>query len=306
MASRERERPEFMANRIVHLEIREPSPDPSQSELWVCVHAERHTPTTEVIGRFSGPRCRYATTVEVAYPLRPFTRVPDGLPGIARRVVIPEPSFWEPESPFLYEGTIELWDDHQVCDRAQVRRGLRSLQLGRGGLRVNGRPLVLQGRMVDHFDDGRSQMLRSEGVNLLVAPVSQNNVEMWDVADEVGFFVLGSISADTSRMAQTLLVQEHPSALGFVIEEDDLRQPGAADTIATFCRDHPRVHLGIRLRGVHVRPLPAGMHFIVCDADVPFAMSGVGLPKLLWRTSAAAASELSTAPEHPLLGWVEE
>src|SRR5437868_12513844 len=124
-----------MTNRICHIEIRERSADPAQSELWICVHPERETPATEVVGRFTGPHCRYATTVEVAYPLRRFPRVPEGLQGIARRVVIPEPSFWEPESPFLYDGTIELWENGAAIDCVQLRRGLRSFQLGRGGLR---------------------------------------------------------------------------------------------------------------------------------------------------------------------------
>ena len=71
-----------MANRIRRVEIRERLLDPSEPEVWVMVHPERVTPTTEVVGRLMGPRCRFAETVEVAYPLRPFARLPEAVADV--------------------------------------------------------------------------------------------------------------------------------------------------------------------------------------------------------------------------------
>src|SRR4051812_27257434 len=84
--------------------------DPAEPEVWITVTPAFQTPTTDVRGRLMGPRCHYASTVEVAYPLRPFARPPEGLPALARRVVIPEASLWEPQCPFLYQGPVELWE----------------------------------------------------------------------------------------------------------------------------------------------------------------------------------------------------
>src|SRR5206468_2968618 len=58
-------------SRIRQVIVRNRILDPASSELWVTVRVDRRTPTTEVRGRLTGPRCPYATTVEVAYPLRP-------------------------------------------------------------------------------------------------------------------------------------------------------------------------------------------------------------------------------------------
>src|SRR5687768_8525338 len=99
-----------MSNAIRRVVVRDRSLSPSGAELWVTVEAESDAPGAEVRGRLMGPRCLYASTVEVAYPLRPFPRHPEGLPPLTRRVVIPEPSFWDAESPFLYEGPVELWE----------------------------------------------------------------------------------------------------------------------------------------------------------------------------------------------------
>src|SRR5437868_42099 len=140
---RARPRGNLVANRIRRVEIRERLLDPTEPEVWVMVHPERMTPTTEVVGRLMGPRCRFADTVEVAYPLRPFARVPEGLTGLPRRAVIPEASLWEPESPFLYQGPVELWEEGRPSDCLQLSLGLRTITLGPRGLRLNGRAVTL-------------------------------------------------------------------------------------------------------------------------------------------------------------------
>src|SRR5262249_20990251 len=153
-----------MDNRIRQIEVRDRSLVPAEAEVWITVTAERQTPTTELRGRFMGPRCPYASTVEVAYPLRP---LPPGhvseSPGLTRRVVIPEACLWEPESPFLYQGPVELWQDGQRCDRLTLSHGLRSFRLGERGLGVNGRPLMLRGRSVTVCSEEDALALRQAG-----------------------------------------------------------------------------------------------------------------------------------------------
>src|SRR5919201_1885533 len=137
-----------MNNRIHQLEVRDRSTVPAEAEVWITVVPEQVTPATEVRGRLMGPRCPYASTVEVAYPLRPLPRPGATGPGLVRRVLIPEASLWDPESPFLYQGPVELWQDGQRCDQVTVSHGLRTISLGPRGLRWNGRPLALRGREV--------------------------------------------------------------------------------------------------------------------------------------------------------------
>jgi hypothetical protein len=96
-----------------------------EAEVWLLIEAERVTPTTEVRGRLVGPRCPGVTTVEVAYPLRPFARHPAGVPLLSRRVVIPDPSLWEPQHPFVYRAVVELWEGGERCDLREFDYGLR-------------------------------------------------------------------------------------------------------------------------------------------------------------------------------------
>src|SRR5579864_8804454 len=121
-----------MTNRIHHIRVTDTRLDPAEAEVCIGVYPERLTSVTQVRGRLVGPRCPYATTVEVAYPLRELSREYEstGTPRLILRVVIPEASFWDPESPFLYRGPVELWEGGQRCDLVQVTHGLRTLGLG--------------------------------------------------------------------------------------------------------------------------------------------------------------------------------
>src|SRR5262245_22561907 len=155
-----------MTSRILRVELRDHSLDPATAEVRVTVHAE-HAAGAEVRGRLMGPRCRFASTVEVAYHLRP-------LPGgdaLSRRVLLPEASLWEPETPHLYVGPVELWQGGVRVDVVEVRHGLRSLAVGPRGLRVNGKLLALRGRHVETLSEPEALALRQAGVNALVVPV---------------------------------------------------------------------------------------------------------------------------------------
>ena len=155
-----------MDNRIRQITVRNVQLNPAQAEVWITVVPEHQTPTTEVRGRLMGPRCPYASTVEVAYPLRPLSpsQKPTEPGGFTQRVIIPEASLWEPQCPFLYQGPIELWQDGQRRDQVLVRHGLRSFQLKERGLHVNGRPLILHGRAVSACSEDDARGTAADGV----------------------------------------------------------------------------------------------------------------------------------------------
>lgn len=212
-----------MENRIRQIRVSDGQLIPSQSEVWIRVVPEIETPALELRGRLMGPRCPYANTVEVAYPLAkaPPSHVPFGkMPGLIRRVVIPEACLWEPESPFLYEGPIELWQEGQCRDRVKLTHGLRYFLLGQDGLRLNSRPLMLKGRAVSALTEDEARTLRQQGYNLLIVPVQADTLPVWEQADRLGFCVLGRVM-DKSDEALCYLskLADHASCLGWIIEK---------------------------------------------------------------------------------------
>lgn len=109
-----------MDNRILDVELKTVRLNPTEAEVWVMVKAEHVSPTTEIRGRFVGPKSSKHTTIEIAYPLRPFQKKPAELPELAVRAIIPEPSPWKPASPFVYDVLVELWDEGQRCDHRTI------------------------------------------------------------------------------------------------------------------------------------------------------------------------------------------
>jgi hypothetical protein len=201
-----------MTNRILHIELEDHSLVPAQAEVHVTVVPEHIDARTELRGRLMGPRCRFATTIEVAYHLRPLASANE----LVGKVIIPEASLWEPESPHLYVGPIELWQDGVRCDVAQVRHGLRHVAVGPNGLRLNGRLLHLSGQQVSSLNETEALSLRQAGHDLLRAPVSEESRHVWDVADQMGFFVLGTIDERTSPALMATLAR-HASCLGWLL-----------------------------------------------------------------------------------------
>ena len=58
----------------------------------------------QVRGRLMGPRCPGLSTIEIAYHLRPIE------PPVYQ-VLIPEPTLWTPDRPYVYEGPVEWVKD---------------------------------------------------------------------------------------------------------------------------------------------------------------------------------------------------
>jgi hypothetical protein len=238
-----------MDNRIQELRIQDGQLIPAQAEVWTSVVPEKQTPTTELSGRLMGPRCPFSNTVEIAYPLgiAPPSHTPPGLSGLIRRVVIPEACLWEPESPFLYQGLIELWQDGRRCDQVAISRGLRYFLIGKNGLTLNSRPLMLHGQAIVPRKDEEALVLRQQGYNLLIVPIEPDTLAVWERADRLGFFVLGQImdhSEETLRCCS--LISQHTSCLGWLVEKgkhpplDQL--PGAKCLVGLISNANPPQH----------------------------------------------------------------
>lgn len=209
-----------MSGPIQHLRVDDISLAPTQAELRVTVTLDREWRNEEVRGRLMGPRCRFSNTVEIAYPLRPLPSSTPDLRSRAFRVIIPEASWWDLQSPFLYEGPLELWHDEQCIARTWISHGLRSLTLGPKGLRLNGRPVDVMGKEIESATAEDFACWRSEGINLLVASVRVETEVLWLLGDQSGMLVVGRLpdSAPQTR-ERVAILSEHASCLGWLLPE---------------------------------------------------------------------------------------
>jgi hypothetical protein len=249
-----------MTNRLRHVQILTRSLSPVEAVLSVSAQAEQMTPPCELRGRATGPTCPYASTIEVAYPLRPSTN--DEQP--AGRIVIPEPSLWEPLCPFLYYGLIELWQDGEFRDRATIRHGLRSFRIQPHGLFWNGKPLKLKATSRQNLAPNDLPALRSSGFNAILldwpAPA------LVEAAERVGFVVLGRMLSPTHDTSSAM---NSAALLGWVLPTNWRSQ----ESNWTQWLEPQRRIIGAPYDGGQ---LPDGIRFLIGGPDRP-----TGLPRIL-------------------------
>lgn len=242
-----------MTNRILSVSLVNRSLDPASAELSLVVRPECIAPTTELRGRLHGPRCPYAETIEIGYPLLPprpdQARTPETL---SARIAIPEPSFWDPQSPFLYVGNLELWQGGTCHDRVKIVHGMREISLGPRGLRINGRVVSISGREVDQVNKEQARSLHDQGCNLFLISPHTASQEMLELADELGFLLLIKlVSIEECSRDQLSFWLRSPSTLGFLLEDCNLEQhlrQFARGTILVGCSSDGEGRLPIWMR----------------------------------------------------------
>jgi hypothetical protein len=246
---------------------------PTDAEIWVLAEADPALATAEIRGRLVGPTCEYATTIEVAYPLQPFPKLPEGLPPLARRVVIPEPSLWAPPHPFLYHGSVELWAHGACLERREVRHGLRSARLGPDGLVWNGQRLKLNAAERAELLDDQLARLHRDRCNALVLPAQAGT--LWERAERLGFVGIGRL--DSAEELESIHF-DSPACLGWLLPLQLLgRDPAVMEWVKTMSRVHRRF-VGVELEKVPEQNLPDEITFVVGRADLPPIAA---LPRLL-------------------------
>jgi len=99
--------------RIVSLDIEPGRASQASADFVIRVNLDGPAAGCAVAGRVVGPRCPGVSTVEVAYPLVEVARSDT---AVSLKCVIPEPSLWTPEAPFLYAWSIDVEVDGEQTD----------------------------------------------------------------------------------------------------------------------------------------------------------------------------------------------
>lgn len=177
-----------MHTRIRSVTVRPIRLTPTEAELAIDVLcSELHT-TSELRGRLMGPICPYSTTIEVAYPIHSRAHG-HGKPVLHAQCIIPEPAWWDAESPFLYHGPIELWEHESRVESLSLRCGLRHAQWAGEQLIWNGRPVELRSRAITEFEETDLRLLRNRGFNGIIVPAASAK-SAWMIADRIGLLVV--------------------------------------------------------------------------------------------------------------------
>lgn len=101
----------------------------------------------KLTGTVRGPLSRYARTLAADVPLRPRPAMEagDGAEPLLAEATVPDPCFWSPETPYMYEVRVELNCGGQPLGATHRLLGIRTLGAHGGRLMWEGCHWVLRG-----------------------------------------------------------------------------------------------------------------------------------------------------------------
>jgi beta-glucuronidase len=120
---------------------------------------------------------------------------------------VKNPNFWSPNTPFLYDLTVELLKGKVVFDSYSLKIGIRTIEVSGNQLLLNGKPIYLYGfgRHEDFPITGRGyvpaviikdySLMKWIGANSFRTSHYPYSDQMMDLADRLGILVIDEIPA---------------------------------------------------------------------------------------------------------------
>lgn len=124
-----------MTNDIVSLDVFYGDLTVAQAHVYARLPRPADDAGLSLVGQVRGPRCLQAETLPVTSPL---VDLGPG-PTLLARAVIPDPCFWSPDLPAIYDVTVHLLRGREIVATARRELGLRAFG-------VRGRHLALEGK----------------------------------------------------------------------------------------------------------------------------------------------------------------
>ena len=118
---------------------------------------------------------------------------------ISRTIEVAEPRLWSPDDPYLYQTELEV----PGTDRISVTYGIRTIEFdGEKGLRLNGKPIKLNGACVHHdngilgaaaYDEAeyrKARLMKEAGFNAVRTSHNPPSEAFLRACDEIGLLVI--------------------------------------------------------------------------------------------------------------------
>jgi hypothetical protein len=252
-------------NRIGSLRMEIRTLNPAEADVRFHVAVDRPDDRLGLKGRLVGPRCAYASTVEVAYPLS--EAAPGGPNRLSTKVVIPEPNLWEPACPFLYEVTLELFRDQSRIDAITLIVGLRTVAVSGRSFVLNGKRFELKVMEAVHATESDLAPARKQ-FNTVVLPVSHDARPLWHACDQIGLAVLGRVKSQ----AAPELFANHACLVGWLIDADNGFETDSTDLRIAH------VPIGFRFGNDAPAAKPSDADFVIVAPDANEHFQKWGMP----------------------------
>lgn len=243
----------------------------------------------------TGPRCVYARTLPTTY-----VAAPRNEDDASAEILIPDPCYWTPELPFLYELTIGSDEPRRV--------GLRRLSPRGGSLYWEGKRVVLRGCRVGGVSNASVAEVRAAEVALIVPPPTASECA---TADEHGLPLVVDAREDASGGVELVWLGRHAAVAMILVDgaqRDDRERMGLSQSLLVAAV----VHAGA------AAPAPSWCDVVAVELTAgerpPAWLANCGKPVIAIRRGGAYADlhearaacdrlQAELAPEFDLAGY---
>jgi beta-galactosidase len=168
---------------------------------------------------------------------------------------IKDPLRWSPETPHLYKILTEVFDDQKAVDTYETIFGVRTFEVNRNGVFLNGKLYLVKGTanhqdfaglgvaLPDKINEYKIRLLKEMGSNAYRSAHHPPTPELLDICDRVGMLFLDenrllSSSEEGLKDLATMLYRDrnHPSIFMWSMENEESIQgtPMGARILATM------------------------------------------------------------------------
>lgn len=180
----------------------------------------RATPSSELAGLrlagfVRGPRAEGVRTLPTSIDLV------DLGPGesLLARAVVPDPTFWSPDVPAVYDVTVAVRHQQQTIDAVTRCLGIRHFGARGANLYLGGRRWVLRAMMTDRIDSDDVDSLRTTNASIVsMAPHEQ----VCELASRCGVTVAALLAGTESSIRGELLRLSSWPAVAIAIIDGDV------------------------------------------------------------------------------------
>ncbi len=130
--------------------------------------------------------------------------------------LIEKPALWSAETPYLYVVKLMLYSGKTLIQAKQFRFGFRSIEIKDTRFLINGRPIKFKGVNRHDFDPEKAWgiaketrltdllIMKAHNINAIRTAHYPNHPHLYDLADELGFYVIDEADLESHGVRQYL------------------------------------------------------------------------------------------------------
>jgi hypothetical protein len=185
-----------------------------------CVYARLPRPADDaglkLAGQVRGPRCLTAQTLPLSATL---VDLGPG-PTLLARAIVPDPVFWSPDLPAIYDVTVRLLRGGETIATVQREIGLRSLGARGRWLVKEGKPWVLRGVLTSSTTAPLPRAWHEAGAAYVVSSSEPAEHELLAEASQFGALTVVEIPSGKLGVRELRRLAEYPGVALAVVRGD--------------------------------------------------------------------------------------